>query len=106
MASGTVKKDILITQSQFYLPSSVTIGAGQRITLLDAVNISTLTLQALDPVPSGLTLKGAVMLYTTDSRTIGTDVLVADGNKVSVQVLNPSTSSVTVDKIRFLLFWE
>ena len=106
MAEGNEPKPInmLVCQHQFTIPSK-TINAGSIDYLINNEELSSLTFQTLDPLPTGRTLKGVVLLWASSSVFVMVDSLVSN-NKVSLRVMNLHTSPVAITNIRILAFWE
>lgn len=95
---------IEVYQTQIALPSSVSVPAGGRGTLLSNVDIRTLTCTALDDI-SGMTktLVGVVYLWTNGANGIPIDILVMD-NKVNLICYFPTGGNATA--VRLLTFWK
>ena len=95
---------IEVYQTQIALPSSVSVSAGGRGTLLSNVDIRTLPCTALDDI-SGMkkTLIGVVYLWTNGASGIPIDILVM-GNKVNLTCYFPTGGNVSA--VRLLTFWK
>lgn len=107
MASGTIEKpqEYLVLQHQLTLLSPITIPSGNLGTILNNVDITTLTYSALDYVPTGRTLIGAVFLWANGSNCVSVDTLVQNG-KVTLKVICYASNDQTVSSVRLLCFWQ
>lgn len=107
MANGTCNKpqDYLILFHQLTLLSAVTIEGRNSYTVLSNTDLTTFEYYALDYVPTGRTLVGAIYCWSNGSNCIPVDTLVING-KLSLTLYNLKSESITLTTVRLLCFWK
>lgn len=100
-------ENVVLRQTQLTLPSTVTLTPNTISTLLNGVDITSLTHSALDDITTmgnDYDLVGAVFIWANGGNSIQVSMLVDTGNKVTLQVYAFVNQNVT--SVRLLTYWR